>query len=105
MRPTDSVARLGGDEFALVLAALAYPGAAEVVARKVIAQMARPMRVEGLDLVVTASIGISVYPKDGSDAAVLLAAADAAMYRAKRAGRNGYAIHITEPAIHDPGAL
>jgi diguanylate cyclase (GGDEF)-like protein/PAS domain S-box-containing protein len=104
VRPTDSVARLGGDEFALVLAALSNPGTAEVVARKVIAQIAGPMRVEGHHLVVTASMGISVYPLDGTDATLLLAAADAAMYRAKRAGRNGYAIHTTEPAPHDPGA-
>lgn len=60
--------------------------------------------MEGHDLVVTASMGLSVYPLDGSDATVLVAAADAAMYRAKRAGRNGYAIHTAEPAPHDPGA-
>ncbi|MES2859062.1 MAG: diguanylate cyclase, partial [Pseudomonadota bacterium] len=104
VRPTDSVARLGGDEFALVLTALANPGAAEIVARKVIAQVARPMHVEGHGLKVTASMGISVYPLDGSDAMLLLAAADAAMYRAKRAGRNQYAMHTNEPAPHDPGA-
>ena len=104
VRQGDSIARLGGDEFALVLPKLDYPAGAEVVARKVIAQIAKPMRVEGRDLAVTASIGISVYTKDGSDAASLLRAADAAMYRAKRAGRNGYAIYRTDPGHLDPGA-
>ncbi len=104
VRPSDSIARLGGDEFVLVLPNLDYPAGAEVVARKVIAQIAKPMRVEGRDLVVTASIGISVYPHDGSDATLLLKAADAAMYRAKRAGRNRYAIHVPESGTPDPSA-
>lgn len=93
VRPSDTIARLGGDEFVLVLPKLDYPEGAEVVARKVIAQVASPMRVEGRDLVVTVSVGVSMYPQDGLDAAALLKAADAAMYRAKRAGRNRYAIH------------
>lgn len=90
MRPSDIVARLGGDEFVLVLPDIAYPGGADVVASKVLAQIARPMQVDGHAIAVTASIGISACPNDGVNAAHLLKCADAAMYRAKRAGRNGY---------------
>ncbi len=93
VRPSDSIARLGGDEFVLVLPNLRYPEGAEVVARKLVARVAQPMRVDGHDLAVTISVGISAFPNDGDDAATLLKLADHAMYRAKRAGRNGHAIH------------
>lgn len=93
MRPSDIVARLGGDEFVVVLPDMHYPEGAEVVARKLIAQIARPMRVDGHDLAVTISVGISACPRDGIDAAHLLKCADTAMYQAKRAGRNGYALY------------
>ena len=93
MRPSDSVARLGGDEFVLVLPNISYPDGAEVVARKLIAQIARPMQVDGQAVAVTASIGISACPNDGLDAAHLLKCADTAMYRSKRAERNTYAIY------------
>jgi diguanylate cyclase (GGDEF)-like protein len=93
VRPSDSVARLGGDEFVLVLAGIGYPDGAATVARKVIEQVARPVMLEGQAVAVTVSIGISAFPHDGADATTLLKAADDAMYRAKSAGRNGFAIH------------
>ena len=96
MRPTDTLARLGGDEFVLVLPIISYPDGAEVVARKLIAQIARPMRVDGHAVTVTASVGISASPHDSLDPVLLLKYADAAMYRAKKAGRNGYALYADE---------
>jgi diguanylate cyclase (GGDEF)-like protein len=92
MRPSDTVARLGGDEFVLVLPNIGYPDDAAIVARKVIAQVAQPMQLEGQSIAVTVSIGISAFPRDGADAAALLRCADGAMYRAKNSGRNGYAL-------------
>jgi diguanylate cyclase (GGDEF)-like protein len=93
IRPDDTAARLGGDEFVLVLANVQYPHGAEVVARKLVAQVARSMRVDGHSIAVTVSIGISAYPQHGADALALLKCADTAMYRAKHAGRNGYALY------------
>jgi len=90
VRPGDTVARISGDEFAVVLADLARADDAALVAQKIIDQFARPFRVAGRELFVTASIGIAAYPADGDDAESLLGAADAAMYRAKQAGRNGF---------------
>ena len=92
MRPSDTVARLGGDEFVLVLPNISYPAGAEIVARKLIAQVAEPMQVDGRAITVTVSVGISAFPYDGPDASILLKCADSAMYRTKRAGRNGYAL-------------
>jgi diguanylate cyclase (GGDEF)-like protein len=97
VRPNDTVARLGGDEFVLVLPSINYPAGAEIVARKLIAQIALPMQVDGNTVTVTVSVGISALPQDGSDAAILLKSADHAMYSAKRAGRNRYALHDTAP--------
>jgi diguanylate cyclase (GGDEF)-like protein len=55
------------------------------------------MHVDGQTLAVTVSLGMSAFPQDGQDAEALLKSADHAMYRAKRAGRNGYALHNTAP--------
>ena len=96
IRPSDTLARLGGDEFVLVLPNVRYPDGAEIIARKLIAQVAQPMRVDGHDLVVTVSIGISSCPHDGVDPVLLLKYADTAMYRAKKAGRNGHALYANE---------
>jgi diguanylate cyclase (GGDEF)-like protein len=97
MRPSDTVARLGGDEFVLVMPNIRYPDGVVVVANKVIEQVVQPLRVDGHDIAVTVSIGISAFPNDGMDAASLLKSADLAMYRAKRAGRNGYVLHGATP--------
>jgi diguanylate cyclase (GGDEF)-like protein len=76
----------------LILPQVNYPTGAEIVARKLISQIAIPMQVHGHEIALTVSIGISGFPTDGPDAALLLKQAGAAMYRAKRAGRNGYVI-------------
>ena len=87
LRGADTVARLGGDEFAIVAAGLEAPSSAGSVARKVRTTLQQPIAIAGREVRVGASIGVSVAPSDGADAGTLLANADLAMYRAKRAGR------------------
>jgi diguanylate cyclase (GGDEF)-like protein/PAS domain S-box-containing protein len=89
LREGDSVARLGGDEFVISLP-LADGGDAASVARKALDVLAEPFIVEGHELHVGASIGISVYPADGLDVETLMRTADTAMYHAKEMGRNNY---------------
>jgi diguanylate cyclase (GGDEF)-like protein len=93
LRKEDTVARTGGDEFVVVLAAIRAPGDAAVVAGKLVAELGRPFHVEQHELAISCSIGISLYPADGRDLAALMVSADAAMYRAKRAGANTFEFH------------
>jgi diguanylate cyclase (GGDEF)-like protein/PAS domain S-box-containing protein len=88
VRASDTISRLGGDEFTLLLNDVQSSDAVAGVARKILQSLARPFKVEGHELFVTASIGISIYPSDGSDVETLLKTADSAMYRAKELGRN-----------------
>jgi len=96
IRPGDTVARISGDEFSIVLSDLAQFEDAALVAQKVIDQLARAVDLGGHEVFVTASVGIAVYPGDGEAAEALLGAADAAMYRAKQAGRNAYQFFTAE---------
>jgi diguanylate cyclase (GGDEF)-like protein len=84
LRDQDVVARLGGDEFAVGLFDIGQHYEASRVAHKLLATLSAPFLIEGHDLRVDASIGISVYPQDGADAETLLRLADIAMYRAKQ---------------------
>jgi len=88
LRESDTAARLGGDEFVLMLPATPLLGAIEA-SRSLVDFIVAPVVVEGKPLTVGASIGIAVFPNHGRDAEVLLAAADSAMYEAKRSG-GGY---------------
>ena len=88
LRESDTAARLGGDEFVLMLPATPLLGAIEA-SRALVDFIVAPIAVEGKPLTVGASIGIAVFPNHGRDAEVLLAAADSAMYEAKRSG-GGY---------------
>jgi diguanylate cyclase (GGDEF)-like protein/PAS domain S-box-containing protein len=81
------LARLGGDEFALIVAEGTQPATAEALAERLMAAMALDMTVGEHSLRIGLSIGIAVYPSDGKDATALLANANAALYRAKEAGR------------------
>lgn len=90
VRKSDTVARLGGDEFLIILAGeVEIPGAARV-AQKIIETMSRPFGVGGRNLFITASIGIALYPTDGTEVARLLQNADTALYHVKQQGKNGF---------------
>jgi diguanylate cyclase (GGDEF)-like protein/PAS domain S-box-containing protein len=88
LRESDTVARLGGDEFVIGIGMVSASGEIETVARKVLATMDEPFQIEGHTLQISASLGISVYPADGENAATLLQFADTAMYEAKKNGRS-----------------
>ena len=88
IRASDTISRLGGDEFTILLNDTNSTDAIFAVARKVLSSLTRPFRVNGHELFVTASIGISIFPTDGEDVETLLKCADSAMYRAKELGRN-----------------
>ena len=88
LRETDTVARLGGDEFVLILTDVRSQDDLNHKIEDILARVATPISVENHELLVTPSIGGSLFPKDGSDANTLLKHADAAMYQAKALGRN-----------------
>jgi diguanylate cyclase (GGDEF)-like protein/PAS domain S-box-containing protein len=96
VREEDTVARLGGDELAIVLGSLDDDRLAGKVARGILDGFSEPFELEGQDIFMSASIGISIYPRDGQDAMTLLKNADAAMYMAKHDGRNGYRFYSNE---------
>lgn len=90
VRETDTVARIGGDEFVVLLGDLDRPEMADSIIREVSKKLADPIVIEGQRVFATASIGISMFPNDGSDGKALLLCADQAMYAAKSQGRNTY---------------
>ncbi len=90
VRESDTVARLGGDEFTLLLPALNHSEDAALVAEKILEAVRYPFHIEGREFFITTSIGVSLYPEDGSDAATLIKNADTAMYQAKEQGRDNY---------------
>ena len=96
VRDGDTVARVGGDEFTIVLQELARVQEAAIIAQKVLRAIAEPIEIGEHRLYVTASIGITLFPDDGTDAETLLKNADAAMYRAKNEGRNTYQMSTSE---------
>ena len=96
LREGDTVSRLGGDEFVVVLPNLDRPKDAERVALKLVEALARPFEPGGHELRVSASIGISLFPEDGTDTESLLRNADSAMYHAKDMGRNNYQFFLEQ---------
>lgn len=88
LRASDTISRIGGDEFSILLPEVVTTEAVAGVARKILDSLAQAFHVDGHDIFVTASVGISCFPSDGDDAETLLKCADAAMYRAKELGRN-----------------
>ena len=95
LREGDSVARNGGDEFTAVLPMLNDPGDAVIIAQKVLATLTQPFTVNNEKFFIGCSIGISLYPENGSDVNILLKNADAAMYQAKSSGGNTYQFYTT----------
>ena len=96
IRETDLVARLGGDEFAILQSDLEEAADAGAIAAKLCATVAKPIHINGNDLRVTTSIGISVYSPDIGKPEDLLARADVALYRAKEEGRDQYRFHTED---------
>jgi diguanylate cyclase (GGDEF)-like protein/PAS domain S-box-containing protein len=93
VRESDTVARMGGDEFTIVLSEITNPKHAANVAQKILDAFRPPFRLNGEEVYVSMSIGISVYPDDGSNIEILLKNADMAMYRAKSAGGSWYELY------------
>ncbi len=99
LRPSDVIARLGGDEF--VVAAYCSTGAASAasIAEKLLATLAAPIDIGPQEVVIGASIGISMFPEHARTKELLFQSADTAMYRAKAAGRNGYRFFAAEMTV------
>lgn len=92
VREEDTVARVGGDEFMIALWHVANASDAATVSAKLIEIVSQPYLIEERSFTITASAGVSVYPADGEDADSLMKSADAALYEAKRSGKNGFRI-------------
>jgi len=90
IRASDMAARLAGDEFLILLPNLAHASDAELIARKLVRALDCPLAVEGRDLQISGSIGVSLFPQDGETVETLIDHADMAMYRAKEMGRNNW---------------
>lgn len=90
LRQGDTVCRLGGDEFVVIIPAVWSPGEVATLAERLLSTLAGTFQLCGHNLQVTPSIGVSVFPDDGTDIDTLMRNADTAMYQAKEMGRNGY---------------
>ena len=90
---THSIARLGGDEFIVLLTDVQRPDDAACVAQRLVDALKGPVTVQGTEVFVGGSVGVAMFPEDGSDIDTLLMNADTAMYRAKAAGRAGFQLY------------
>jgi len=104
LRGDDTVARLGGDEFIFLAPDVAKESDAAGLARKILALLSESLTVAGQEIHLTASLGVGIYPSDGTDAETLVANVDTAMYRAKELGRNNFQF-FTIPAAESRGSL
>jgi len=104
LRDSDTVARLGGDEFGLLLPGIDAPTDVLAAIERVRGEIARPVAIEGLPLVVEGSIGVALFPADGEDVETLVQHADVAMYHAK-AKNSGWAFYDASCVKHDPHRL
>jgi diguanylate cyclase (GGDEF)-like protein/PAS domain S-box-containing protein len=96
VRESDTVARIGGDEFTILLPEIASEDDARAVGDKILELMKQPITLAGKDLVITTSVGVALYPRDGRDPENLMKAADTAMYHVKGAGRAAMAFFAPE---------
>lgn len=96
IRQADTLARLAGDEFTILLEDLNAPSDAVRIAQNIISYFEQPFIVEQRELYLTCSLGIAIYPQDGTEAETLLDNADAAMYKVKERGRNNYRFYSSQ---------
>ena len=96
VRDSDTVSRHSGDEFLVLLAELAQPSDAALMAAKMLATLAEPVQLGDQCIAIAASVGIATYPENGDDAPTLIGRADAAMYRAKRRGRGRFEFYAQD---------
>lgn len=96
LRKEDTLARMGGDEFVVVMEHVQQGRDAAILAEKLIQTLLQPIEIGDIQLYMTASIGISLYPRDATTAEGLVSDADAAMYRAKESGRNTFQFYTPE---------
>jgi diguanylate cyclase (GGDEF)-like protein/PAS domain S-box-containing protein len=99
VRASDTISRQGGDEFVILLSSVTHAADAALTAQKILTVAGTPHRVEDHDLQITLSIGIGIYPEDGTDAETLVRNADTAMLNAKDNGRNNYQFFM--PAMNE----
>lgn len=90
VRDTDTVARIGGDEYNILVTQITHPDDAAAVAIKILSTLSQPFFIDDIELSISISIGISIFPHDGKDAETLLKNADIALYHAKDRGKNTY---------------
>ncbi|MBA3033534.1 MAG: diguanylate cyclase [Gammaproteobacteria bacterium] len=102
VRQEDTVARLGGDEFVIALWELSHPDDVAKLVAKVIQAVSQPYDIQGSDVSMTVSIGVSIYPAHGEDVDTLMKSADLALYEAKHTGKNSY--RIAAPRAVSTGA-
>ncbi|WPN57779.1 phosphodiesterase DibA [Pseudomonas sp. P9_31] len=98
--PGITLARLSGDEFAVLAEDCPQPGPAAALAQRVIDGLKEPFQIDGHPLFINASIGIGLFPSDALSAEQLLRNADSALFKAKSAGRDGYALYTEELTTH-----
>ena len=99
LRQEDTVGRLGGDEFIVLLSGLSADQNALAVAESLLKTFREPFKIDGRELILTISIGVAIFPEDGTSASDLLRNADTAMYQAKSLGRNTYSFFTQEMNI------
>jgi diguanylate cyclase (GGDEF)-like protein len=93
LRATDTVTRMGGDEFLLIITGLKDITQITGIAEKLLSALFEPLKLESIEISISGSLGISVYPQDGNDQETLIRNADAAMYYAKSKGRNNFQLY------------
>ncbi|MED7666055.1 EAL domain-containing protein [Pseudomonas moraviensis subsp. stanleyae] len=98
--PGITLARLGGDEFAVLAESCPQPAQAAALAQRILDALKEPLPIDGNQLFIDASIGISLFPSDALSAEQLLRNADSALFKAKSSGRNGYALYTEELTAH-----
>ncbi len=93
LEPQDTLARLGGDEFTIVIEDIPKSRDISLLAKKIVGTLSKPMQIEGEEIIISCSIGISYYPENSNNADEMIKYADEAMYEAKSSGRNNFKFH------------